>query len=499
MLILVASLMLAQPVPPVAGRVIARSLPSLRELAWRADAVVLGSVLEGKAGAVELIEVLSGEAGTPGKLIPIPNVAEAGWAFQPGAEPQWRWILLFLAKNPKNEDWRILPGGWRGSTGGEQIFEPDLTAKSPVGVPMLTWDTLMGSTRSDLRSAAALRAVLSVPAGARDPGVLDWIGRNCGALQNRHPESVWPGASTAALEALYSSPIAASRWAAARIEKRAEPNLAFKRGEPFAQPEALDYLVEILAKSEISSVDVILCLEAIAAGMDAGGKPFPSTMETFARVLPEKARDKSTKIPAISAMLSITRRMDALLPGQVREKWLEAVLEWYGAEKQGPALGLLARLLVALGGPEAYEKAKGNPRGVILLVEDLVADSTRLKGILRQAGTAVGIQEKPVFRFERLDAMGKVVATKDDLVVSFEPAEWRAGWAGPGVVPFSLETRGLEAGRWKLTIRAKRAEVGSGNAGGAWWVSEPWIIQCKGKNPAGQPEAVPLVVNPEIP
>ena len=88
MLILVASLMLAQPVPPVAGRVIARSLPSLRELAWRADAVVLGSVLEGKAGAVELIEVLSGEAGTPGKLIPIANVAEAGWAFQPGAEPQ---------------------------------------------------------------------------------------------------------------------------------------------------------------------------------------------------------------------------------------------------------------------------------------------------------------------------------------------------------------------------------------------------------------------------
>jgi hypothetical protein len=216
-------------------------------------------------------------------------------------------------------------------------------------------------------------------------------------------------------------------------------------------------------------------------------------------VLPEKARDKSTKIPAISAMLSIARRMDALLPGQVREKWLEAILEWYGAEKQGPALGLLARLLVALGGPEAYEKAKGNPRGVILLVEDLVADSTRLKGILRQAGTAVGIQEKPVFRFERLDAMGKVVATKDDLVVSFEPAEWRAGWAGPGVVPFSVETRGLEAGRWKLTIRAKRAEVGSGDAGGAWWVSEPWVIQCKGKNPAGQPESVPLVVNPEIP
>ncbi len=501
MLILLASLLFAQPAPgekpPSAPTV--RPFPQLRELAWRADAVILGTLPEGKPGAVEVLEVLAGEAGSPGKLLTVSNIGEAGGPQEP-PNIQWRWLLLYLAKNPGGDGWRILPGGWRGSTGGEQVFEPEQAKNSPPGTIAPSWDAMMERTRADLRAVASLRAVLSVAPGTRDTGVLDWLGRNASASQNRHPESVWPAAATAALDALYASPDPASRWAAARMEKRAEPATLFKRGEPFTTPEMIDFLLGVLASGSTPSADLPLALEAVTAAVNNGAKPSAETLSRLLLALPERVADKHLKRSALNGMLAVARRRDLLPPGPSRDKWLQQALSWYQVERKGADRGQYASLLVALGDPKVYQDAKGNPAGVLLLVEELSADGFRLRGILRQAGNPLPVQEKPVLRLERIDPAGAVLVSKDEPLTLPDAIDWQPGWKGPAVVPFTVNARGLDPGIWRLTVRVKNDEgLAGAKTPEGWWHSEPWLFQVKGRNPSGQPETVPVVVDPEKP
>lgn len=501
MLILLASLLFAQPAPgdKATPALVVRPFPVLRELAWRADAVILGTLPEAKLGSVEVLEVLAGEAGSPGKLLTVSNMGQAGWPQEP-PNIQWRWLLLYLAKNQDGDGWRILPGGWRGSTGGEQVFEPDQAKNSAPGGNLLSWDAMMERTRADLRAVANLRAILSVAPGIRDTAILDWLGRNASASQNRHPESVWPGAATAALDALYTSPDPASRWAAARMEKRAEPATLFKRGEPFSSPEMMDYLFGVLASGSTPPGDLPLALEAVTAAVNGGAKPSAETLSRLLVALPERVADKNLRRSALNCMLAFARRWDLLPSGAVRDKWLQQVLSWFQAERKGAERGQYARLLVALGHPKVYQEAKGNPGGVLLLVEELSAEGFRLKGILRQAGNPLTVQEKPVLRLERIDPAGAVLVSKDEPLPLPDAVEWQSGWSGPNVVPFTVNARGLDPGIWRLTIRVKNDDgLAGAKTPDGWWFSEPWLFQVKGRNPSGQPEAVPVVIDPEKP
>jgi len=503
MLLLLASLLMGQPVPSPADQppsgTPARSLPSLRELAWRADAVVLASLAEGKPGAVEILEVLSGEPGVPGKFLTLSNGTEVKWSLPPGVEGQWRWLLLFLVKAQDSPGWTLLPGGWRGSTGGEQVFAPD--QPMPQGVPPLSWENLMERTRADLRSVASLRAALSVAPGIRDPGILDWLGRNAVSTQDRHPEAVWPAAATAALEALYASPDPASRWAAARMEKRGA-SAPFRRGEPFVPPAMFNHLLVVLTSGSTPPGDLPLAWEALAAAIQAGAKPTPEGVAKLRDLVGASMAEKSDHGQVLRLALALALRTDLLPKGPMRETWLKQSESWYKSARRGGERDLLARSLLALGEGEAYQRAGGNPAGVLLVVEGLAADGFRLKGVLRQAGKPLPVAERPVLRLERVTPASTNPVLKDEPLPMADLSAWQAGWKGPEVIPFSANLRGLDLGTWRLTVRVKNdAGLDGEKTKDGWWISEPWLFQVKAKetNPSVRNEPAPVVIDPEIP
>ncbi|MFM8930352.1 MAG: hypothetical protein ACKOS8_00565 [Gemmataceae bacterium] len=503
MLLFLASLLMGQPVVPQADRPptsgVARPHPSLRELAWRADAVVLASLAEGKPGSVEILEVISGEPGSPGKFLTISNRAEGGWSLPPGTDGQWRWLLLFLAKSQEVPAWTVLQGGWRGSTGGEQVFGPDQGVQP--GTATLSWDNLMERTRGDLRSVVALRGALSVAPGIRDPGILDWLGRNAASTQDRHPEAVWPGAATAALDALYASPDPNSRWAAARMEKRGG-SAPFKRGEPFVSVAAFDHLLAVLTSGSTPPGDLPLAWEALAAAIQAGAKPTPDSVHRLEELVAERVSDKSVRAQVLRLAFALAPRKDLLPQGPVRKNWLKLAESSYRAARKGADRDVLARTLLALGDAEAYQRAGGNPAGVLLVVEGLTADGFRLKGVLRQAGNPMPVAQRPVLRLERVAPASSAPVVKEEPIGLTDPAEWQAGWKGPDVVPFSVNLRGLDLGTWRLTVRVKNdTGLNGSKTGDGWWVSEPWWFQIKSKEPtpSGKNEPGPVVIDPEAP
>lgn len=503
MFLVLASLLMAQPVAPSADRQpsgdVIRPLPSLRELAWRADSVVLASQTEGKPGSVEILEVLAGEPGPPGKLLTVSSTTEKGWSLPPGKDSQWRWLLLFLAKSQDGTGWMVLPGGWRGSTGGEQVFGPDQGQQSGAAPP--AWEILVERTRADLRSIASLRAALSVAPGIRDPGILDWLGRNAASTQDRHPEAVWPGAAGAALDALYASPDPASRWAAARMEKRGG-STTFKRGEPFLTSNALDHLLAVLTSTATPPADLPLACEALAAAIQAGAKPTQETVSRLKEWLVARVADNQVRTQVLRLALALASRKDLLPQGPVRETWLKDAESWFRSARKGTDRDLLAQTLLALGDAEAYQRAGGNPAGVLLVVEGLTAEGFRLKGVLRQAGNPLKVDQRPVVRLERLTPAGANPISKEEPLGLAEQSDWPVGWKGPEVVPFSVNLRGLDLGTWRLVVRVKNdAGLNGVKTADGWWVSEPWLIQIKAKEPnqPGKNEPNPVVIDPEIP
>ena len=127
----------------------------------------------------------------------------------------------------------------------------------------------------------------------------------------------------------------------------------------------------------------------------------------------------------------------------------------------------------------------------MLLVEGLQAEGLRLRGWLAQPRVRVKFGYLPTVLLERLGTTGKTTLRREEPLKTVAQADpWSVGWSGVRPVFFELVMRGLEPGRWRLSVRAKRGE-------GTFWVSEPWYVDVRpANNPQGKLETEVLLVDP---
>ena len=464
----------------------------LRSLAWRADRVVLVSVPEPGAGSVTLMESLWGMPGRPGNKVLLNGPGD--WSL-PGAS-SWPMALLFLqAGDPdkeKDPPWSVLPGGWRASQDGEAVYGPNPAGGVPriLAPEALRWDSLARRLRADLVTLGPLRVAFKLPAGAdRDEALVEWLSRHARGLE--HPESLWPAAATSALDVLYASSQPGTAWKAARLEGESSPGAVYRKGAAFASAGGISHLLDRLGSPAAIPFERVLALQALSGALrEARGLDMPLLLRVET-MLPVALEPAFMREAALVAMLAYLDGAGASRLEELRKPWGEPVSRWYALAVRGAERGLLAQALAVLGGVEVYARERGNPEGVVLLVEGLQAEGLRLRGWLAQPRVRVKFGYLPTVLLERLGTTGKTTLRREEPLKTVAQADpWSVGWSGVRPVFFELEMRGLEPGRWRLSVRAKRGE-------GTFWVSEPWYVDVRpANNPQGKLETEVLLVDP---
>lgn len=505
--------------------------PSPRELAFRADAIVVAAPLE--ARRPERFKVLGQLKGAPLRVGQEVHVDGIAGYHRPGDEPaiaKIRQALLYLVRdraaplNPAEMRFLLLPAGVRYHTKDQQTWRPepgtDPEAYRLVSQDSADWPKQLEQVAVDIMETNRLQFLGGLPIGSRrNQAVLEWLERHKHEFRPEPPAldrlPVLPGAALIVSEApptlgadeaggwgelellafrwVLDSGILPDCWRAVEHYAEIHTGQCLAADHPaFASHAGRAYLANLA--SDDSQLDGarrralrLLASPLIlrpqprwpnASPMDAAEQS--ELLDRLNRLL--VVRSEATRAMAARAILEISRP----LPGMTdhARRALPELVRTYRLERPGTARNALAQAVRQIGGAQHWKEVTGLTHGLAGLIQDLESRGEQLHFWLALDTGGLRVQQPPMLVMERLGFLNRVLERKTlPLPVPAALAvNWTTGW--DGAVPLYVEASvtGLEPGAWRILVE------GTAGPDKAPWRTEPRLIKIVPLNKSGPPQ-----------
>ncbi len=360
----------------------------------------------------------------------------------------------------------------------------------------LDWQTMLSKVRADV---AEVNEALALK-GIKDPvernrALFDWIADHCGEFRrDRFGKEVW-GTSWGPLEDwvfewIMESFVIEDCWKA--VELHAELNPGSSSGpdadiSPFACPEGRKLLLDMSLNVARPAVERRCALYWMRSSL----WPYPrrerpahikyvdrdeQLVITNGLVSLLQAGDEKIRRAALWALYDACRSPSGVDTGFDTEEVVLALVAAYQSEPPGKLRNSLANAIAGTVSKELWEELTGNPRGILVVIDDFVLNEGRASFSLNMENTWERVFECPALVLERVDDSNKVVENRQiPLPVTYLPKPWEEGWFGDGTqhAAVSFPDAGLTQGRWRLTVEGT---AGKGKEKVSW-TSEHWVFE----------------------
>jgi hypothetical protein len=485
-----------------AGSASARPLERLphrtvRELAIRADTVVLAEATDGQPSRFRVLDRFLGEQVKVGENVDVPELARY-WADFQGQQivpekPRIHQALLFLAPRQGAGALGLISAGVRILTPERGVLWPrQLENPGPyrlVACDDTEWGPLVRKVRDDCAAVSRLRHARDLPPGLhRTQALVAWLERYGPEFRMSHPDylrlrskddlgqSGWYEYEQEPFRWLLTAGDLDDSWQATQLYARLHNGELPPSGTAaFSSPGGRELLIRIAHEDERLEGDRARALALLTRQETRSGGGRPATWQ---KPMDAAERDRLVKevIPLLAAPASALRYRTAealaALSQPVGESkdWnreaLPALEKAYDAEAPGGTRNALAEAILAVGGRERWKERTGQPDGIAAFLRDLGLRDERLSFALEVRPPGKRIHEVPTVYLERMDEKGKVLERKEMPLGLLTPLPLQDGLE-TSALRAELDVKDLEAGRWQVRV------TGTVGKEPQKWTSEP--------------------------
>ena len=421
---------------------------SLRELTYRADAVVLAVPIEpASSGRFKVAHVLRGNLKVDAtialteadrNLYSLSAFAAVDPDNPPPAPIE---ALLFLAPVEQGKPMQLISSGLFLCMPEGEVRVPR-QQQNPGGFVMTPQEKRFWA--NDVRDAKAAAAAIdevmrlkAVTGRERAPGLLRWIERHrleFGGGFYDGERTGWGSLETDVFDWIGDKGRPDECWAAACLYAELNHGAALPlKGSNFATPAGRDFLLQIALNVRVLDGDRARALiflshpRTLASCSDAD---LAMVLEKLPMLLGEKSEVLRGGVTAALRAIQSLRGASAQMQLELKNA-LPALERAYKAEKPGAVRDLLVELIHTLGGADHWKEVSGNKTGLAVLLRDFDNSRDQVYFWMQVLPATDKIYERPTLVLERLDAKDKVLETKTLPLPVANAPQWENGWT-PG-------------------------------------------------------------------
>jgi hypothetical protein len=449
---------------------------SLRELALRADTIVLADALTPiRPTRFHVRAVLRGRGAREGEMLTFADMGPVRVeSFDPPSLPREgprprriNQALLFLEPSTRGANRRqprLVPSGLRFVTIDQRVLVPSEgqgRELKMVVAPSGDWSSLLVRVKTDVASLEQLdHARRLARPSARARSLLAWVerhrrqfGADLRPREEKGPAGGWGRLEREVFEWALACGSPAECWSAvklyAELNRGTAPPLPAGCSLTTAAGRAL--LLEEATRASALRGDRMRALTLLARPPRPLTAPeHQAVLERLVAVLAE--RDAPLRSAVARAIVELSPATNGARE-RAGKLALPHLVRLYKEEAPGPTRDELAESVYALGGPEHWRALTGSPSGVLVCLRDLEKSEAQLRFWLSLRGNGRFVHEQPVIVLERINLLGGAAETKRlPLTPANLPRPWAEGWDGADLLFVEVPLKGLTAGNWRVTV-----------------------------------------------